>query len=209
MSFESRPDVCTDGNGSSWTSGHGNSWRPCIHAPVRVTLGRTDGQTISVRRRLGGRVSPASSEVDLGEVPAKDAALYLASLSRKLGGRNADEALSAAALADDVDLTPTLHEIVLDENVRVETRKQALFWLGQTDASTKDLTSLYERLKPVELREHFTFVVSQRRDEEGLDKLMDIAQHDRDKQIRNQAMFWLGQSHDPRAAKFFRDILTP
>ena len=126
-----------------------------------------------------------------------------------MGGRNADEALSAAVFADDFDLAPVLREIVVDENAPLESRKQALFWLGQSDVATHELAALYERLTPYSLREHFTFVVSQRRDDESLTKLIDIAQHDRDVQIRKQAMFWLGQSKDPRATKFFRDVLTP
>ena len=32
---------------------------------------------------------------------------------------------------------------------------------------------------------------------------------DRDSQIRKQAMFWLGQSKDPKATKFLRDLLIP
>jgi hypothetical protein len=41
----------------------------------------------------------------------------------------------------------------------------------------------------------------------ALDKLIDVAQHDTDRDIRKQAMFWLGQSHEPKAIKFFQDVL--
>jgi hypothetical protein len=37
--------------------------------------------------------------------------------------------------------------------------------------------------------------------------LMDVARNNRNPAVRKQAMFWLGQSHDPRAVKFFEDIL--
>jgi hypothetical protein len=209
MSFASRPDVCSDGNGSTWTRGRYDGYRDCVHGPVRVTLGRADGQTISVRTRVGGRWGQAVSEVDLGDVSSRDAARYLIAVSRTLGGTSADEALSAAVFADDFDLAPPLREIVLDAGARLDSRKTALFWLGQTDISSLDLVALYDRLEPNGLREHFTFVVSQRRDDESLSKLMDIARNDRDREIRKQAMFWLGQSKDPRATKFFRDLLTP
>jgi hypothetical protein len=210
MSFASRPEVCSDGNGSTWTrSSYNDGYRACVHGPVRVTLGRSDGQTISVRTRVGSRWGAAASEVDLGDVSSKDAARYLIALSRTIGGTSADVALSAAVFADDFDLAPALREIVVDANAPLESRKTALFWLGQSDIATHDLTALYERLTPFPLREHFTFVVSQRHDDESLNKLMDIARHDRDVEIRKQAMFWLGQSKDPRATKFFRDLLTP
>jgi len=39
-------------------------------------------------------------------------------------------------------------------------------------------------------------------------KLMEVARNNRNPQVRKQAMFWLGESKDPRAVKFFEDILT-
>jgi hypothetical protein len=38
-------------------------------------------------------------------------------------------------------------------------------------------------------------------------KLIDIARNHRNPEVRKQAMFWLGQSKDARATKFFEDIL--
>ena len=40
-----------------------------------------------------------------------------------------------------------------------------------------------------------------------MDMLFDIAKNDKDPELRKKAIFWLGQSHDPRAVKFFEDIL--
>jgi HEAT repeat protein len=51
-------------------------------------------------------------------------------------------------------------------------------------------------------------VLSQRRDREALDKLIDVAQHDTNRDVRRQALFWLGQSKDPRALAFIRDLVT-
>jgi hypothetical protein len=36
---------------------------------------------------------------------------------------------------------------------------------------------------------------------------MDVARNNRNPEVRKQAMFWLGQSKDPRAVQFFEDIL--
>ena len=50
--FPSRPDVCGDGDGS-WASGRtvrgSRDERGCVVGPVTVSLGRDDGQTVSVR----------------------------------------------------------------------------------------------------------------------------------------------------------------
>jgi hypothetical protein len=36
---------------------------------------------------------------------------------------------------------------------------------------------------------------------------MEVARTNRNPEVRKQAMFWLGQTKDPRAIKFFEDIL--
>jgi hypothetical protein len=38
--------------------------------------------------------------------------------------------------------------------------------------------------------------------------LIQIARTNRDPEIRKNALFWLGQSHDPRALALFEEILT-
>lgn len=211
MSFAARPGVCGDGMGSVWIrdSRHDNeARRSCIAGPIRVAIGRDNGATVSVRTRVGGEWSGTRSETDLGTVAPSDAARYLLGVARELAGRNSDEAMSGAVFADAGDISPELSRLVRDRDAALETRKQALFWFGQGDAATKDLVRLYDSLDARPLREHFTFVVSQRRDDEAIDKLIDIARTDRDSQIRKQAIFWLGQIKDPRAIKFFHDVLV-
>ncbi len=38
--------------------------------------------------------------------------------------------------------------------------------------------------------------------------LIEVARTNRNAQVRKKAMFWLGQSKDPRAIKFFEDVLA-
>jgi hypothetical protein len=207
MRFASVPNVCGDGSGSTWTrNGSKDSWRGCVTGPVHVVIGRADNTTVSVRTTIGD--ARRSSDTDLGTVSAPEAARYLLEIAHSLGGRNASEAVSAAALADSVNLSSELTSLVQDAGAAVDTRQQALFWLGQTRIPTSDLSRLYEGLKPTGLREHFVFVMSQRRDETAVDKLIDIASHDTDRDIRKNAMFWLGQTNNPRAVKFLRDLVT-
>ena len=59
-----------------------------------------------------------------------------------------------------------------------------------------------------EIKEQLIFVFSQKRDAKALDKLMSIAKSDKDKELRSKAVFWLGQSRDPRAAKFLEDLIS-
>ena len=101
-------------------------------------------------------------------------------------------------------------QIALDPKESVEMRKQALFWAGQNGgASTEAFANLYDKMTDSEIKEQLIFVLSQRgRDGKALEKLMDIAKSDKDKELRSKAVFWLGQSRDPRAAKFLEDLIA-
>jgi hypothetical protein len=44
--------------------------------------------------------------------------------------------------------------------------------------------------------------------DEGVPKLIEVAKTNRNPEVRKQAMFWLGQSNDPRALDFFEQVLS-
>jgi hypothetical protein len=213
MRFRPRAGVCgNEDGGIRWmrNDGGGGDWMrgPCVFGPAVVTLSRTGGDVVSVRLRIGMR--PTDVTTDLGDVPPREAATYLASLAHHVGGRSGNDALMAAVIAEDYDVWPDFRGLVLDADAPMQSREQALFWIGQSDTPTANVVALYGDLTPQRLREHYTFVLSQRRDDDrAIDKLIDVARHDRDTDVRKQAMFWLGQSHSAKATKFFRDVLTP
>jgi len=212
MAFQARPGVCGGSNGSIWTreSWKSSSWNQndCLTGPVRVSLGRAEGTTISVRVFVGGVWRATAGETDIGVIPPAEAAHYLAGVAHSIGGRSGSDAVSAVALADAPDVSPDLVSVVRDVNAPLDARKQALFWAGNTALSTSDLVQLYDGLGPFSLREHFVFVISQRHDDTAVDKLIDVARRDADLEIRKRAMYWLGQTQDPRAVKFLRDLVT-
>ena len=92
-----------------------------------------------------------------------------------------------------------------------ETRRQAVFWVSQAaeTAATRGLDSLIdEDSVDTEVREQAVFALSQRPREEGVPALIGIARTHRDPEIRCKAIFWLGQSDDPRALALFEELLT-
>lgn len=208
--YPPRPGVCGNGDGVSINrQSDAYSWgnRVCETGPVHVSISRLDGQTITVRKRVGGHVGAASDEKDLGDVDAAEAARYLLSIVPTLGGRNASEAITAAAIADVPTLAPELTRLVQNTGAPMDARKDALFWLGQSEISAVALGRLYDREQPFALREHWTFVLSQRHEDPALDKLIDIARNDPDTEIRKRALFWLGQSREPKAIQFLHDVI--
>jgi hypothetical protein len=317
LTYASRPGLCGDGRetirSGGWfialpnTYGTGHSEMDvCYTGPVRVSIGRLNGESVSYRVHVGGHWSAGDDTSDLGTVSAPDAARYFLDAATHANGNNAVYAMAAAVFADSIDLVPDLARIARDDGMRRElrersvfwigsydedsskptlrqiaaddrldeeirgaaiiglgrddisdedlawlralyaklstklhdnvflavsrsdsprasrwlsgivasdgedehTREQAMFWLGQGRSPTQDLVMLYDQLREPALRRHYTFVLSQRRDAEALDKLIDVAQHDSDREVRHQALFWLGQSKDPRALAFIRDLVT-
>lgn len=120
-----------------------------------------------------------------------------------------DKVIQGIAQSDDDADQRWLVDRVVDANESIELRKQALFWRGQKhSAPLGDLLSLYPRLDSRELREHYVFVLSQRQESAAVDRLIDLARNDADREIRAKATFWLGQSRDPRAAKFIEERIS-
>ena len=133
---------------------------------------------------------------------------WLRALYPSLSSKLRDNVFLAVSRSDSPRTSRWLAGIAADAGESEHTREQAMFWLGQGRAPTEDLVRLYEHLPEPALRSHYTFVLSQRRDREALDKLIDVAQHDTNRDVRHQALFWLGQSKDPRALAFIRDLVT-
>src|SRR5690242_3069031 len=147
LTFASRPGLCGDGRetirtGSSFTVlpnmyGRGTSdMNVCFAGPVRVAIGRANGETVSYRVHVGGRWSPGDDATDLGVVSAPDAARYLLDAATSANGRNSVYALAAAVFADSIDLVPDLARIARDERLRQELRQRAVFWIGTYDDQT-------------------------------------------------------------------------
>jgi hypothetical protein len=88
-------------------------------------------------------------------------------------------------------------------------RGQALFWLGQKAGkeATAVIAGAIDNDPDTEVKKKAVFALSQLPKDEGVPKLLDVARSNRNPEVRKQAMFWLGQSNDPRALKFFEEIL--
>lgn len=233
FTFQSRPTVC---GGGSWISTSGDrrqitsdtgrykNWEygrnspdvewdsTCEHGPVRMVVAVAHHAVTGIRTYVGGRWRPASGQVlDLGAVPAGAAAEYLLSLAQSEPGDVGRQAILPATLADSAVVWPSLLTIARNDRVPGETRRSAVFWLGQSagDAATAGLTELVASdTLDRRVRESAVFALSQRPRDEGVPALIHIAQTNRDPRIRRRALFWLGQTGDPRALQLFEKLLS-
>lgn len=225
--YAPREDVCGDGrgmirfrdresvyvsNGVSW-SGRGG-WRRqiCVDGPVRMALTVRAGRIDRARVYVGGDWPDRDSGArDLGPVGTRDAADALLELARHGSGRGADDLIFPALIADSVTIWRQLLDLARDPAAGRQSRKSAVFWLSQEAGETvaRDLGDFVaDDEQDREVREHAVFALSQLPHDEGVPVLVRVARTNPDPEIRKKALFWLGQSEDPRALALFEEILT-
>ena len=92
-----------------------------------------------------------------------------------------------------------------------ELKKQALFWIGQR-AGQRSLEVLGKTVDSddadTDVQKQAVFAISQRPKDEAVPLLIKIARTHAKPEVRKQAMFWLGQTGDPRALEFFKEVLS-
>src|SRR5690242_10800056 len=226
FSFAAKPGVYGNGRNSiSWDCDKGHcrnqmdgNWSdhddwdmPCDSGPVRVALTKSGGRITDLRVYVGGEWRANASATDLGTVSAKDAASFLPALAMRDESRAAEKAILPAVLADSVTNWPDLLKIAKSDQISRKVRRSAVFWLGQAagDAATKGLTDLVDDGNADrDVRESAVFALSQRPRDEGVPALIRIARDNKDPDLRRKAIFWLGQSDDPRALSLFEELLT-
>jgi HEAT repeat protein len=89
-------------------------------------------------------------------------------------------------------------------------RGQALFWMAQK-AGTRlagEIAASLENDPDTEVKKRAVFALSQIPNGDGIPKLIEVARTHNNRAVRQQAVFWLGQSRDPRALSFIENILT-
>jgi len=223
MSFPLRPGVCGRGN-NVWYSGRSSYNNDgdrrsrdveydidCDAGPGRLVIVRRDGETTDLRFYVGGRWRTSSTATDLGSVGARSATEYLIGLAETNDGKVGREAIFPATLVDSIVVWPMLMRIARNDSRPRSVREGATFWLGQLaeEPATRGLTELVGDAElDREVRESAVFALSQRRNGEGVTALINVVRTSKDPELRKKALFWLGQSKDPRALDLIEELLT-
>jgi len=180
-------------------------------------LARFEGTTLT---RL--RTATPDCEIDAGGLPVlwlenvkpDDSVAWLTATIKATGpaderlDRVVKPAVMAIAMHEGTAATRALIDFARDYQV-AKVRSDALFWLaqraGQQAAAT--IAEAIDRDPDTEVKKRAVFALSQLPKDDGVPRLIDVAKSNRNAAVRQQAMFWLGQSNDPRALKFFEDVL--
>jgi HEAT repeat protein len=146
----------------------------------------------------------------IGQRESADNAAYLRGLYGRLKSSSTKErVLFSISQTHGEGSGRWLLEVASNDKEPMELRKKALFWAGQQNSSDlTTFTGLYDKMSSREMKEQLIFVYSQRHESAAVDKLLEIAQKEPDRELRKKAIFWLSQSNDPRVVKFLEDILN-
>jgi hypothetical protein len=140
--------------------------------------------------------------------PADSVVLLSTFLTPSSTRRVANGALTALAMHQE---PAALDRLLLTarDGATPQLRGQALFWLAQRagEKAVGAISAAIENDPETEVKKRAVFALSQLPKDEGVPRLIEVARGNNNPAVRRQAMFWLGQSRDPRAVKFFQDIL--
>ena len=200
--------------------GHWNA-PTCVSGPVRVTLTVVNGQVTGMKTSVGSTWARTSDRVtDLGAIPSSEAATYFFGLIPQLesNGRGHDKAryILPAVLADDPLALPRLISLARDNARLQETRRQAIQWIGLLgDSRVIPVLVDFARGGGAEpagqdidvddaapgkkgLATAAMAALSSLDGGVGVPALIDLARTGTSG-TRGAAVFWLGQTGDPRA----------
>ena len=132
-----------------------------------------------------------------------------AMLDREPAGDVRRSIIQAISRSTAPDAVPALLAIAKNDP-DPSTRGEALFWLAQTAGKSvaRDISAAAANDPDTKVQERAVLALSQLPKDEGVPLLIGIARTHTNAKVRERAMFWLGQSKDPRAVKFFEEILS-
>ena len=134
----------------------------------------------------------------LSQVGTDRSVSALDSILRSAGDRKLQEkAIFALSQVDNPRASAAIREFAERNDVAVEVRENAIFWIGQQNRpeNARYLQTLYGRVNSQQLKEKIIFSLSQMNSAENGRWIMNIALDENEGiEARKQALFWAGQS---------------
>jgi len=178
-----------------------------LHVLMRISDGRLERIRVfshDCALDAGGLTIHWLSDV----APADSVALLGSFLNATASNRLADGALVALALHREPAALERLLTAAKD-GATTHLRGQALFWLAQRagDKAVGAISDAIANDPETDVKKRAVFALSQLPKDDGVPLLIQVSRTNPNPAVRRQAMFWLGQSRDPRAVRFFEEIL--
>ena len=143
-----------------------------------------------------------------GRPPTLDEQAYVRSMYGKLESQRLKEAaLQSIGRNESPENQAFLLAIVRNQNEAPSLRSTALSRVGRMNTVTAaEIAKLYDIADTRSLREQILNSLSQRKEDEAVDKMIEIGKKDTDPQIRRYAIMLLSRSNNERAKQFLKDM---
>ena len=219
--YPTRPSVCGDGQGSisnimgraefsvyegSTSIGISRRYRQCERGPARLVLTVLGGEVTRARVYVGPVPAPAAG-VRTINASANDASSWLAEVIEHGTARAASDLVLPLILVEGSDPWRLFLKLARDENRPREFRRNVMMWLSNAVSEHLGILDETARTDDDEMRDQAVFVLSQRPRAEAVPALIDVAKTSSHPSARKAAIYWLGQSGDPRATDVYADLL--
>jgi hypothetical protein len=221
--YPSRPGTCGDGStyisnvlgrsqsyivGDAVWSGQNRGERPmCVRGPARVVATVLNGE-ITRLRTFVGPVPSSGPDTRTLNVGAAEASAWLGDLLSHGVPRVASQAILPLVLADTDEPWPLLLKVARDPNRSHDVRQSALKWLSTGIAEHLGIADAdANESDDDQLRAQAVFALTQRPKSESVPALIELARTAKHPAARKRAIFWLGQSGDPRAVDVYAELL--
>lgn len=203
---------------------------------VRYLLSVAQNATAGGARRTNGAVSAVALHADASADPAleqlagpaepdqvrSEAIFWLGSARGKRGfeivsrilredpnDKMREHAIFALTQSKEPDALDTVVRAAHDDQ-SPRVRGQALFWLAQKAAQKNAQAAISDAIAndpETEVKKRAVFALTQMPAGAGVPLLIQVARSNPNPTVRKQAMFWLGQSKDPRALAYIEEVL--
>ena len=199
----------------------------CVPGPVRVAITKTNGRITRIRTSVGDTFPKTTDRVtDLGMVSPIEAASYFFGLVPQIERIQNDKSrfLLAAVLANAGDVIPQLTTLARDEGRSTDTRRQAIHWLGILGDERviptlvgyargggagpvgEDIDEDEGKPGKKELGTTAMAALAEMDNNIGVPAIIDLSRTG-STSIRSAAVFWLGQTGDPRAFATLHSVI--
>ena len=237
VTFASRPGTCGNGRdmigyrkalfAENFQSVGDWNAPDCVPGPVRVAITKANGRITRVRTSVGNTFPTTSDRVtDLGMVSPIEASSYFFGLVPQIERITNDKSrfLLAAVLANAGDVVPQLTTLARDEARATDTRRQAIHWLGILGDERviptlvafargggagpvgQDIDSDDEKPGKKDLGTTAMAALAEMENNIGVPAIIDLSRTG-STAMRSAAVFWLGQTGDPRAFATLHSVI--
>jgi HEAT repeats len=219
--YPSRPNACGDGLGSisnvmgrvefsfydgRWNSSNGWRRRPCEHGPARLVLTVVGGEVTRAHVYVGP-IPPPAGDARTISASAGDAETWLGQMVEHGNARVASDLLLPLILVDGSEPWKLFLKLARDENRPADFKRSVMTWLSNAVSDHLGILSDVDRNDDDEMRAQAVYVLSQRPKAESVPALIDVAKTAAHPSARKAALYWLGQTGDPRAVDVYAELL--